>query len=162
MLLTVFTLFHVLVSLAGIGTGFVVLHGLLNSRRQEGLNFWFLSTTVATSVTGFLFPVEGFMPSHGVGILSVILLTIAIVARYFRFLEGGWRKTYVFTAMTAQYLNVFVLIIQLFRKVPQLEALAPTQSEPPFAVTQLVVLVAFAVLTFRAASRFQAGATRAA
>ena len=126
MILTAFTAFHVILSLIGIVAGFAVAYGMLSSRRMDGWTGLFLWTTVATSVTGFLFPVHKFMPSHGVGILSLILLTIAIVARNRFHLEGGWRRTYVITALLSLYFNVFVLIVQMFEKVPALKELAPT------------------------------------
>src|SRR5450631_3975041 len=137
MLLSAFTIFHVAITLVGIGSGLPVVYGLLTSKRFEGWTALFLTTTVATSVTGFLFPFHGFTPGIGVGILSLILLTFSILGLYRFGLAGGWRKTYAVTAVTALYLNVFVLIVQLFEKVPALKALAPTQSEPPFQVTQL-------------------------
>ena len=145
MILSAFTLFHVVLSLIGIGSGFVVLFGLLASK-QSRWTALFLSTTVATSVTGFLFPFHGFLPSYAVGILSLIVLALAILALYRFHLAGSWRTTYVVTAVIALYFNVFVLIAQLFQKVPALRTLAPTQSEPPFQLTQLVVLVLFVVL----------------
>jgi hypothetical protein len=135
----------------------VVLFGLLAGRRFDGWTALFLTTTVATSVTGFFFPVHHFMPSHAVGIISLLVLAIAIYARYFRALRGGWRKTYVITAVVAFYLNVFVGIVQAFQKVPALKELAPTQSEPPFKLTQLVVLAVFVVLAIFAAGRFRSG-----
>lgn len=141
MLLTAFTLFHVALSLVGIGSGFVVLYGLLASKWSSRWNTLFLTTTVATSVTGFFFPFHRFLPSHAVGILSLIALGTAIVARYRFHLEGAWYRTYVITALIALYFNVFVLVAQMFQKIPALKALAPTQSEPPFKLTQLVVLV---------------------
>ena len=162
MILSVFTLFHVVLSLVGIGSGFVVVYGLLASKRFEGWTKLFVTTTVATSVTGFLFPFHQFLPSHGVGILSLIVLALATVARYRFRLEGGWRRTYVLSATIALYLNVFVLIVQLFMKVPSLKAIAPTQSEPPFQVTQLVALLCFAVLAIRAAIKFRNEQLRAA
>jgi hypothetical protein len=155
MLLNIFTAFHVLLSLVGIGSGFVVLYGLLTSKGFPGWTALFLSTTVATSVTGFLFPFHHFMASYAVGILSLIVLAVTIAARYRFHLMGGWRRTYVISAIIALYLNVFVLVAQLFQKVPALKALAPTQSEPPFQIAQLVVLVLFVVLTFRAAIKFR-------
>jgi hypothetical protein len=154
-MLTAITLFHVAISLVAIVAGFVVLFGLLTSKRLDGWNALFLTTTVATSVTGFFFPVHHFMPSHGVGILSLIILPIAIFAWYKRRLAGSWRWIYVVTAMLALYLNVFVLIFQSFLKVPALKSLAPTQTEPPFKLTQLLVLVIFFVLTVLAAIRFR-------
>jgi hypothetical protein len=154
MILSAFTLFHVVLSLVGIGSGFVVVYGLLASKRLDGWTALFLITTVATSVTGFLFPVHQFLPSHGVGIISLIVLAIAILARYRFHLAGGWQRTYVITAVIGLYLNVFVLIVQLFLKVSALKALAPTQSEPPFQVTQLAALLLFALLAIRAAMKF--------
>jgi hypothetical protein len=115
----------------------------------------FLATTFATSATGFFFPVHHFMPSHAVGIVSVIVLLVAIVARYRRHLAGHWRSTYAVMAVLALYLNVFVLIAQSFQKVPALKAVAPTQSEPPFAVTQLVALAFFVALAIVAPIRFR-------
>jgi len=155
MVLTAFTVFHVILSLVGIGSGLVVLYGLLTSRWFERWTIVFLTTTVATSVTGFLFPVHKFLPSHAVGVLSLILLAIAISARYAFHLAGVWRRTYVVTATLALYLNSFVLVAQLFQKVPPLKALAPTQSESPFKIAQLVVLVIFAVAGARAAIKFR-------
>jgi hypothetical protein len=154
MLLGAFTLLHVLLSLAGIGAGFVVAYALLTSKRYDGWTKLFLVTTVATSVTGFLFPVHKFLPSRAVGMVSLLVLGIAILARYRFQLAGGWRRTYAITAVIALYLNVFVLVAQLFQKVPALKALAPTQSEPAFQLAQLVVLVVFTLLAIRAAMTF--------
>jgi len=149
-----FTFVHVLISLVGIVSGFVVLFGLLGSKRLEGWTGLFLVTTVATSVTGFGFPIDIILPSHIVGIISLVVLAVAIIARYAFRLAGLWRSIYVIGAGIALYLNVFVLIVQLFRKVPALQALAPTQSEPPFALTQGAVLVVFVVAVIAAAIRF--------
>jgi hypothetical protein len=154
MILSAFTLFHVVLSLVGIGAGLVVAFGLLASKRLDGWTKLFLITTVATSITGFMFPVHKFLPSHGVGVLSLIVLAIAILARYRFDLTGGWRRTYVITAVIALYLNVFVLIVQLFLKVPALKAIAPTQSEPPFQFAQLAALLIFALVGIRAAMKF--------
>lgn len=156
MVLTTFTLFHVALSLVGIVAGFVVAAGLLRSKRLDGWTAVFLATTVATNVTGFFFPVHRFMPSHAVGILSLLVLAVAILARYRRHLAGHWRSVYVVTAVLALYLNFFVLIAQLFQKVPALKATAPTQSEPPFVATQSAALVLFTVLAVVAAIRFRA------
>ena len=153
--LAIFTLVHVAISLAAIGAGFVVAYGLLAGKRLDGWNAFFLVTTVLTSVTGFFFPVDHFMPSHAVGIVSLLVLSLAIYARYGRRLAGAWRSIYVVTALVALYLNFFVLLVQSFQKVPALKAVAPTQSEPPFLVTQLVVLVLFAVLIMIATIRFR-------
>jgi len=160
--MTTFTFVHVVLSLIGIFAGFIVLFGLFGGKRLEGWTAIFFVTTVATSVTGFLFPFHKFLPSHGVGIVSLVVLIVAILARYALHLAGGWRRTYVVTAMIAQYLNVFVLIAQAFGKVPALKAMAPTQSEPPFLVTQLVVMAIFVVLTIIAARRFRHEAVRTA
>jgi hypothetical protein len=162
MLLGAFTLFHVVLSLVGIGSGFVVAYGLIESKRLDRWTAVFLSTTVLTSVTGFLFPVHHFMPSHAVGILSLIVLAVAILARYRYDLAGGWSRTYAITAVVAFYFNVFVLIAQLFMKVPALKALAPTQTEGPFKISQLTVLVIFAMVGIRAAMRFHAESPRTA
>lgn len=152
--LAAFTIFHVVLSLVGIFSGFVVMFGLLTARRLDGWTALFLATTVATSVTGFLFPVHHFMPSHGVGIVSLLVLSIAIFAFYGRHLVRSWRWIYVVTAMISLYLNFFVLVVQSFLKVPALNALAPTQTEPPFKLTQLVVLLFFVVITVLGALRF--------
>ena len=146
-----FVFIHVAISLVGILSGFVVLFGLLAGK---GLNSWTAVTTVATSVTGFLLPAEHLMPSHVIGVLSLIALALAIYGRYARRLTGGWRKTYVIGAVAALYFNVFVGVVQAFMKVPTLKVLAPTQSEPPFAATQFVVLVLFIALGVIAAIRF--------
>jgi hypothetical protein len=150
-----FTQIHVAISLVGILSGLVVMAGLLTSRRLDRWTALFLASTVATSVTGFLFPFHGFTPAIGVGIVSLVVLAVAIFARYLRHLNGAWRWIYVVTAMTSLYLNVFVLIVQLFQKVPALKALAPTQSEPPFVVAQVLALVAFIVLAIMSIVRFQ-------
>ena len=154
MSLSTYTLIHVIISLAGIGSGFIVMYGLLNSKRLDGWTAIFLATTVLTSVTGFFFPFEGFKPSYVVGGISLLLLAIAIWARYSRHLEGGARGTYIVTAALALYLNCFVAVIQAFAKVPALHALAPTQKEPPFLVAQLIVLAVFIWLTILASKRF--------
>jgi hypothetical protein len=131
-----FTLFHVVISLIGIFSGFLVVGGLLSSRLLPGWTKIFLWTTTLTSVTGFLFPVAHFLPSHAVGILSLVVLAFALVALYPKGLRGPWRWVYAVTAILALYLNCFVLVVQLFLKVPALHALAPTGSETPFAITQ--------------------------
>jgi hypothetical protein len=154
-MLAAYTLFHVALSLVGIASGFIVLVGLLTGNRQDRWTKVFLLSTVLTSVTGFFFPVQHFMPSHGVGIISLVLLALAIYARYPKQLAGGWRKTYVVTAVLALYLNCFVFIVQSFMKIPALKSLAPTQSEPPFQIAQLTALVAFIILTVLAAIKFK-------
>lgn len=157
-----YTLLHVLISLVGIGSGLIVMFGLLTGKRLDGMTAVFLATTVLTSVTGFGFPFEQLLPPHKVGIISLVILAIAIPARYVFHLVGAWRWIYVVGAATALYLNVFVLIVQAFLKVPALKALAPTQQEPPFLVAQLVVLVLFVGLTILAVKRFHAEPARAA
>jgi hypothetical protein len=144
--MALFTLIHVLISLVGIFAGFVVLFGMIGDRPVPCWTKWFLVTTVLTSVTGFFFPNAHLTPAIKVGILSCVILAVALVALYAKRLAGGWRKTYVVTATLALYLNTFVLVAQLFQKVPALKALAPTGTEPPFAVAQGVVLLAFIVL----------------
>jgi hypothetical protein len=153
--LRIYTIIHVLISLAGVFTGFVVLLGLLAGKRLDGWTKWFLITTVATSVTGFGFPIHHFGAPHLVGIISLIVLAITIYARYPRHLADAWRWIYVVGAMIALYLNVFVGIVQSFQKIPALNAIAPTQSEPPFAITQLAALALFVVLTIVGIIRFR-------
>jgi hypothetical protein len=155
MILHVYTVIHTLISLVGIFSGLVVLFGLLSAKHLDGWTKWFLITTVATSVTGFFFPFHGFTPAIGVGIISLLVLAVAIYARYPRQLAGHWRWIYVVTAVIALYLNVFVAVVQAFEKVPALKVMAPTQTEPPFKLTQLVVLALFVVLGIVAAIRFR-------
>jgi len=149
-----YTLIHVVISLVGIASGFVVALGLLGGKRLDGWTALFLVTTVATSVTGFGFPFDHLLPAHKVGIISLVVLAVAILARYAFHLAGAWRRIYVITALIALYLNVFVLVVQSFEKVPALKTMAPTQSEPPFLVAQIVVLVLFVVLTIISAKKF--------
>lgn len=160
--LTIFTLAHVVISLIGIFSGLVVAYGFLAGKRLDGWTAAFLTSTVLTSVTGFLFPFHHLLPSHIVGVISLVILAIAIFARYGRKLTGGWRATYVVSAMAALYLNAFVLVVQLFLKVPALKALAPTQTEAPFKVTQIAVLIVFVVLSIFATVRFRSERLRAA
>ena len=149
--LSPFTKLHAVISLIGIVSGLVVMFGLLVGRRLYGWTELFLISTLLTSMTGFFFPFHGVTPAIIVGIISLVLFAVAIVARYARHLAGHWSWINVVSAMIALCLNVFVLVVQLFQKVPALKALAPTQSEPPFAVTQLVVLALFVLLTIIAA-----------
>jgi len=149
-----YRLLHVLISLVGIGSGIVVMFGFLTGKRLDGLTALFLVTTVLTSLTGFGFPFDHLLPSHKVGIISLVILAIAILARYVFHLAGSWRWIYVIAATTALYLNVFVAVVQAFLKVPALKALAPTQKEPPFLVAQLAVLFVYVGLTILAAKRF--------
>ncbi len=161
MILHIYTIIHVLISLVGIFTGLIVLFGLLAGKRLDGWTRWFLITTVLTSVTGFFFPFHGFTPAITLGIMSLIVLAVAIFARYPRQLAGAWRWIYVVTAVITLYLNVFVGIVQAFEKIPALKAIAPTQTEPPFQLTQLVVLVLFVLITIVAAIRFRPEPVRA-
>lgn len=149
-----FTLIHVLLSLAGIGTGFIVVYGLLTGKRLDGWTAIFLATTILTSLTGFLFPVEHILPSHIVGIISLVVLAVAIAARYVLHLANAWRWIYVVCVVLALYLNSFVAVVQSFLKVPALKALAPTQKEPPFLVAQLAVMAIFIVVGILSVKRF--------
>src|SRR6202022_529613 len=155
MSLSAFTVVHVIISLIAIVSGIIVMVGLLGSNRMPGLTAIFLLFTILTSATGFLFPFTKLLPSHMVGILSLVLLAIACIALYGMKLSGPWRWIYVVTAMTSLYLNVFVLVIQGFLKVDALKALAPTQTEPPFAVIQGIVLAFFVIVIIGAARRFR-------
>jgi hypothetical protein len=152
---TTFTLVHVALSLVGILTGLVVLRGLL---RNQSLNTWtlvFLATTAATTLTGFLFPFRGFTPAIGTGIVSTAVLAATIPARYAFRMMGPWRWVYVVGAVVSLYLNCFVLVVQAFLKVPALNALAPQGTEPPFAITQAIVLVLFVIAGYMAVRRFR-------
>jgi len=153
-----FTIIHVIISLVAIASGIVVLIGMLGAHRLPGWTALFLLTTILTSVTGFMFPIQGFTPALGTGIVSLVVLAVALIALYAKRLAGSWRWIYVTAAAAALYLNVLVLIVQSFQKVPALHVLAPTQSEPPFLIAQGAALVAFLVLGFIAASRFRPAA----
>jgi len=157
MSLSTFTTVHVIISLIAIVSGIIVMFGLLGSKRMPGMTAIFLLFTILTSATGFLFPFEKLLPSHMIAILSLVLLAIACIALYVMKLSGPWRSVYVVTAMTSLYLNVFVLIIQAFLKVPALHALAPSvpPSEPPFAIIQGIVLVFFVIVIIGAVRRFR-------
>jgi hypothetical protein len=146
--------FHVLISLIGIASGIVVVWGLLSSRRLSGLTAVFLVTTLLTNLTGFLFPFNGFTPAIGVGIIGTVIMALCLAARYLKRMERGWRGVYVVTAVVSLYFNLFVLVVQLFQKVPALNVHAPTGSEPPFAVVQGIVLLACLVAGFHAFRRF--------
>ena len=152
-----FTILHTAISLVAIASGLIVLAGMLRSRRLPGWTALFLVTTVLTSVTGFMFPINGLTPAIIFGVISIVILAIALMALYVKHLSGAWRWIYVTTALAALYLNVFVLIVQSFQKVPALQKLAPTQSEPAFAIAQGVALIAFLVLGTLAARRFRPG-----
>ncbi len=151
---TTFTLVHVILSLVGIFAGAIVLSGMLTSKKSNAWTEIFLATTVLTSVTGFPFPRDQILPSHIVGVISLLVLAVAIVALYLYRLAGKWRWIYVAGVVLSLYLNVFVAVVQAFAKLPFLSALAPTQSEPPFVVAQLVVLLIFVSLGVAALRSF--------
>jgi hypothetical protein len=157
MSLSAFTTLHAIISLVAIVSGVIVMFGLLGSNRMPALTATFLLLTILTSATGFLFPFEKLLPSHMVGMLSLVLLAIACIALYGMNLAGAWRWIYVATAMVALYLNVFVLVIQGFLKVAPLHALAPSvpPSEPAFLAVQGIVLAFFIVVIIGAARRFR-------
>lgn len=143
MSLAAFTVLHLIISMIAIALGFVVAGGVLASNRMPGWTLWFLVLTILTSATGFLFPFTRILPSHVVAIISLVLLAVAVYALYGKGLSGVWRTVYVVTAMLALWFNVFVLIAQAFQKVALLNVYAPTGAEPPFAITQGIVLVFF-------------------
>jgi hypothetical protein len=155
MSLSTYTILHVILSLIGIGSGFIVLFGLINGRLLGPWNVVFLVTTILTSLTGFGFPNTKVTPGIILGILSIIVLAIALLALYGFRLKGAWRRTYAITAMIALYFNVFVLIAQTFEHVPVFHALAPTGTETPFKVAQLFLLVLFIVLITAASKKFR-------
>ena len=160
--MTTFTFVHVLLSLVGIFSGFVMVLGFFAAKRLDFWNAVFLATTALTSVTGFFFPIHGVTPGLVLGVLSLIVLAIAIPARYSFHLAGAWRRTYVITAVIAFYFNFFVLIAQLFDKVPALRELAPTKSEPPFKIAQAAVLIVFVVFGVVSSIRFHKETAHAA
>jgi hypothetical protein len=160
MSISTFTLFHTVLSLIGIAAGVVFLQGVLKSKHYHGWTALFLTTTILTSVTGFFFPVDRVLPSHIVGLLSLVLLAIAVLALYRYRFAGSWRWIWVATAIASLYLNVFVAIVQAFAKLPFLKSLAPTQSEPPFVIAQAVVLIVFVALGVLALRSFHPETTR--
>lgn len=151
---TSFVGFHTWLSLIAIVAGFPVAAGLLRGHVSPRWTGVFLSTAFATSATGFGFPFNGVLPSHIIGAIALAIVTVAGFALYARRLEGGWRRIYAITAMVSLYLLLFVLVAQSFQKVPALQAMAPTQSESPFAIAEGLLLLAFVVLTWLAARRF--------
>jgi hypothetical protein len=154
-----FTLFHVAISLIAIVAGVAVMYGFLAAKRLDGITLIFLLTTVATSVTGFFFHRDHVLPSHVVGVISLALLAAAIVALYGFHLRGFWRVVFIGGVVASFYLNVFVLIIQGFLKVPSLHALAPTQTEAPFLVIQGLALIVFAAVGVLSLLRFRPAVT---
>jgi hypothetical protein len=152
-----FTLLHVIISLVGIVSGLVMLFAMMGGKRPGGWTELFLVTTVATSVTGFLFPIGNFGPPEIVGIVSLVVLAVALLALYGFHLAGAWRPIYIISAVVALYLNVFVGVAQAFQKLSFLQPLAPTQSEPPFLAAQVIVMAAFILFGFLAVRRFHPG-----
>jgi hypothetical protein len=152
-----FTLLHVIITLVAIGSGLIVVGGMFASHRLPVTTALFLFTTALTSVTGFLFPIHSLTPALRVGILACLILAVALFALYKEHLLGAWRWTYVITAVASLYLNVFVLIVQSFVKVSALNALAPTQTELPFVITQVVVLAIFILIALIAVIKFRRG-----
>ena len=152
-----FTLLHVVITLVAIGSGLIVVGGMFASNRLPLTTALFLLTTALTSLTGFLFPIHGLTPALSVGILACVILAVALFALYKEHLVGAWRWIFAITAVASLYLNVFVLVVQSFVKVAALNALAPTQTEPPFALTQAVVLAIFILIAIIAAVKFRPG-----
>jgi hypothetical protein len=150
---TAFVLFHTALSLIAIVTGLVVVRGLMRNDPANGWSLWFWITTVATTLTGFLFPFGGFTPALGTGIVSTVILAATLPARYAFHYAGPWRRVYVIGTVVSLYLNCFVLVVQSFQKIPFLHPLAPTGSEPPFAIAQGLVLIAFIIAGFVAVRR---------
>jgi hypothetical protein len=160
MILHIYTIIHTLISLVAIVTGFVVLFGLLAGQRLSGWTKWFLIAAVATTVTGFFFPFHSLTPAFKLGIISAFVLAITIYSRYPGRLAGAWRWIYVVGAVISLYFNVFVLVVQSFEKIPALHAIAPTQTEQPFKLTQLIALAVFVLLGIVAVIRFHSESTR--
>jgi hypothetical protein len=155
MILQIYTIIHTLISLIAIVTGLVVVFGMLAGNRVDGWTKWFLISAVLTTVTGFFFPFDGFTPAIGLGIISLPFLALTIFARYRKNLAGAWRWIYVVGAVICLYFNLFVLVVQSFEKIPALHSLAPTQTESPFKLAQLVVLTISALLCIVAVIRFR-------
>ena len=159
MSLATYTLIHVITSLIGIGSGLIVLFGMFAGKRLDAMTGLFLATTVLTSLTGFFFPFAHVTPGIVLGILSLVVLAIAVPARYSFHMLGKWRTTYVITAVIALYFNCFVLIAQSFLKVPALHAVAPKENEPPFAIAQGILFVLFIVAGILAVKKFRSADT---
>jgi hypothetical protein len=161
MSLPAFTLFHVALSLIAIAAGFVVLFSMFGAKVPRGWTALFLIMTALTSVTGYFFPAEKVLPSHIVGVITLVVVALASLAVYRYRLMRSWRWIYVVSAISALYLNVFVGVVQSFLKVPFLKALAPTQAEPPFAIAQAVVLLTFVAAAIVALRLFHPGGSAA-
>jgi hypothetical protein len=152
--LATFTQLHVIISLIAIISGIVAVFGILNAKLLAGTTTVFLITSVATDLTGFLFP-QAFDAADVVGIISLVFCAAAILALYSYKLAGAWRGVYAVSAVVALYFNCFVLVAQGFGKVPFLHALAPTQKEPPFAIAQGALLILFVGLGIAAFRKFR-------
>lgn len=153
-ILSLYTIVHVVMSLVGIGSGIFVMVGFLTSQRLDRSTSFFLATTTLTSVTGFGFPAEHITPAHIVGILSLSVLGLAVYARSVRHLQGNWRGLFIISSSIAFYLNAFVLVVQLYLKVPVLKAIAPSQTEPAFVISQSILIVGFIILALLSLKRF--------
>jgi len=149
------TLFHTLLSLIAIATGIRVVYGFLNNQTYPGWTTTYIVTTTLTLITSFLFPFHGFTPAIGVGILCILILIPTLYAKYRTSLTGIWRVVYVAGSAVLFYFNCFVLIAQSFQKISFLHALAPTGSEPPFAISQAVLLIGAIILGVMAVRRFR-------
>jgi len=160
--LSAFTLLHVIISLVAIAAGLIVIFAMLRNGNPPGWVALFLVTTILTSVTGFMFPLKAIGPPHIVGAISLVVLALALLALYGRGLAGAWRWVYVVTSILALYLNVFVAVVQAFQKLAPFRQLAPTQTEPPFAIAQLLVLMLFIAFGYFAVKRFHPAALRPA
>ncbi|HWZ98031.1 MAG TPA: hypothetical protein VN025_09740 [Candidatus Dormibacteraeota bacterium] len=152
--MTPLTFIHVLLSLIGIATGFLVIFQMIGAKSLGGLNATFLWTTILTSVTGYFFPYKGVTPGIVIGAISLVALAIAAFALYSKKLAGSWRAVYVTTAVMAQFFNVLVLIVQSFMKIPALHAMAPTGDEPIVKIVQVCALLLLIVLGIAAGKKF--------
>jgi hypothetical protein len=161
MILHIYTIIHTLISLIAIFTGLIVVFGMIGGKRLDGWTKWFVITAVLTTATGFFFPFHGVTPAIILGIISIPFLALTIFARCSKQLAGAWRWIYVIGAVICLYFNLFVLVVQAFLKIPALHAMAPTQSEPPFKLTQLIVLAVSVVLAIIAVVRFHPEPSRA-
>jgi hypothetical protein len=152
-----FTVMHVIISLVAIAAGAAMTAGLLQAQVLRGWTGWFLTFTVATSLSGFLFHSAHFGPPHAVGVISLVVLAVSLLALYGQHLAGRWRLAYIVCAILAFYLNVFVLVAQVFDKIPSLHRLAPRGQEPPFVIAQAVVLLVFLWIGMAAVRRARRG-----
>jgi hypothetical protein len=157
--LSAYTILHVIICFIAIGTGLVIVLGMLANKRLDGWTFWFLLFTALTNLTGFGFPFDHLLPSHFLGIFSMLATLAAIIARYMFDMQSVWRSLYAIAATIALWTNTFALVAQSFGKIPALNALAPTQSEPPFLIAELVMLIVFVVLGIAAVRQFHPVAT---